>query len=626
MEKIMKKQNGITLIALIITIIVMLILAGVAISMAVGDNGIIERTQTAIRESERADVQEIIIGSYVFKVTGSFNSLAYIDIPKTGIAIYENLEANGFEVKEPDEVLDENGNNIKDENGDNVLSAPLVKDEVTGEITGIDVTVKGNHGEYNGKIESSGLVGDVTVEKNFMENPDGTEPPKDEPIEPPVNEEEVVYSLVKEEEKNGINTITSVYANQAQAYVDMLTEWAIDLNLSFEAPKIPTKGVTNTEKEELSNIVDCVIEFKQAFAKFQEDNSTENQQNFMNIYTTYSTMIKPYTQKITVNEDIIIDASKSNTTLASLGDFVELNGKVIFGENIEVIGEKVFFNNKNIKGVEFSHSVRKIEKFAFGGCDTIETLTIPNNIEEIGDRAFSGCDGLKKVELNNKILGNYVFYQCTSLEDVKISNNLEECGERVFSSCVALKNVILNCKTTGQGMFSSCTALESITIPESVTNMGGMEFYGCSNLKNVTINNNIISYEEFLGTGIESIIIPGKVKIISKEAFGSCSLLKNIDIQNGVEKIEDNAFSGSQTIENLVIPKSIKVIGTVDNAFGLKINQITYAGTVEDWENITITGSTKLSLGKNGTVIVMRDGSKYGYEGDLANHMVLVQK
>ena len=123
MEKIMKKQNGITLIALIITIIVMLILAGVAISMAVGDNGIIERTQAAIKESERADIQEIIIGSYVFKVTASTSTVGTLDLPKTGIAIYENLKANGFEVKEPDEVLDESGNNITDENGDNVLSS-----------------------------------------------------------------------------------------------------------------------------------------------------------------------------------------------------------------------------------------------------------------------------------------------------------------------------------------------------------------------------------------------------------------------------------------------------------------------------------------------------------------------
>jgi len=43
----MKGQKGITLIALIITVIVLLILAGVAIS-AVSGNGIFQRTQNAV--------------------------------------------------------------------------------------------------------------------------------------------------------------------------------------------------------------------------------------------------------------------------------------------------------------------------------------------------------------------------------------------------------------------------------------------------------------------------------------------------------------------------------------------------------------------------------------------------
>ena len=49
------KRNGITLIALVVTIIVLLILAGVAISLTIGQNGIFSRAQTAVntwRESE----------------------------------------------------------------------------------------------------------------------------------------------------------------------------------------------------------------------------------------------------------------------------------------------------------------------------------------------------------------------------------------------------------------------------------------------------------------------------------------------------------------------------------------------------------------------------------------------
>ena len=44
MKKIKKNNQGITLIALIITVIVMLILAAVAINMTIGDNGIFKNS------------------------------------------------------------------------------------------------------------------------------------------------------------------------------------------------------------------------------------------------------------------------------------------------------------------------------------------------------------------------------------------------------------------------------------------------------------------------------------------------------------------------------------------------------------------------------------------------------
>ena len=69
----MRKQNGITLVVLIITIIVMTILAGVVIVTAVMDGGILDRAQTALRENERAEVEDIVIASYVYKTTASTN-------------------------------------------------------------------------------------------------------------------------------------------------------------------------------------------------------------------------------------------------------------------------------------------------------------------------------------------------------------------------------------------------------------------------------------------------------------------------------------------------------------------------------------------------------------------------
>lgn len=54
----MKKERGITLIALIVTIIVLLILAGVSIRTLTGDNGILNRAETAKELTEKAIAKE----------------------------------------------------------------------------------------------------------------------------------------------------------------------------------------------------------------------------------------------------------------------------------------------------------------------------------------------------------------------------------------------------------------------------------------------------------------------------------------------------------------------------------------------------------------------------------------
>ena len=60
MNKILKKFQGITLIALVITIIVLLILAGVSIAMLTGENGILTQAQNAKERTEDAEDKEKI--------------------------------------------------------------------------------------------------------------------------------------------------------------------------------------------------------------------------------------------------------------------------------------------------------------------------------------------------------------------------------------------------------------------------------------------------------------------------------------------------------------------------------------------------------------------------------------
>ena len=59
MISIMKKENrGITLIALVITVIILLILAGVTIATLTGENGILNKSNTAKQETARQAAKE----------------------------------------------------------------------------------------------------------------------------------------------------------------------------------------------------------------------------------------------------------------------------------------------------------------------------------------------------------------------------------------------------------------------------------------------------------------------------------------------------------------------------------------------------------------------------------------
>ena len=60
LKKKLKKNNGLTLVALIITVIVMLIIAGITVTALTGDNGIINSAENADSEKNRSEEKETV--------------------------------------------------------------------------------------------------------------------------------------------------------------------------------------------------------------------------------------------------------------------------------------------------------------------------------------------------------------------------------------------------------------------------------------------------------------------------------------------------------------------------------------------------------------------------------------
>ena len=76
MEKFFRKnrENGITLIALVVTIIVLLILAGISIFMLAGDNSILQKAADAKSKSDDAQIKERIQLAYHSALIGGQGS------------------------------------------------------------------------------------------------------------------------------------------------------------------------------------------------------------------------------------------------------------------------------------------------------------------------------------------------------------------------------------------------------------------------------------------------------------------------------------------------------------------------------------------------------------------------
>ena len=101
----LKGKKGITLIALVITIIILLILAGVAIATLTGDNGLLQKTTSSKEKNEEAEIEEQIKLAYTewqtAKYTGETkNAQEYME---DGLRV--TLKDDNLEVTEENEGI-----------------------------------------------------------------------------------------------------------------------------------------------------------------------------------------------------------------------------------------------------------------------------------------------------------------------------------------------------------------------------------------------------------------------------------------------------------------------------------------------------------------------------------------
>ena len=85
-----KQEKGITLVALVVTIIVLLILAGIAINLTIGNNGLFVRAKLASLEHRGANVEEQVNLWKMDKKSAVYDDLKY----KKEKDLLDDLEIN----------------------------------------------------------------------------------------------------------------------------------------------------------------------------------------------------------------------------------------------------------------------------------------------------------------------------------------------------------------------------------------------------------------------------------------------------------------------------------------------------------------------------------------------------
>ena len=113
-----------------------------------------------------------------------------------------------------------------------------------------------------------------------------------------------------------------------------------------------------------------------------------------------------------------------------------------------------------------AYRVTKIGNYAFDGCSSLTSVSIPSSVTTIGDGAFNKCKGLASISIPNRVtsIGNEAFFWCFGLKRVSIPASVTKIGDYAFCGC---------------------TGLTSISIPSSVTKIGEDAFRGCSSLTDI---------------------------------------------------------------------------------------------------------------------------------------------
>lgn len=295
----------------------------------------------------------------------------------------------------------------------------------------------------------------------------------------------------------------------------------------------------------------------------------------------------------------------------------------------ELLGGRfgAFGSCEGITKLNLPDSITQIDDAAFIYCSKLAEINIPAGVTEIGSNCFDGCESLKKIDIPDgvKSIGNNAFAGCKSLEEITIPEGVTSIDFYAFLDCINLEKVKIpeSIKEISYRAFYNCTNLKSINLPRGISDIGfealdGTALYNDKlNWENgvLYVDSTLISAEKSIdgayeikqGTtlvasaafnecyGLTSVTFPAGVTGLCEGAFLRCDGLSAVRLPDGLISIGDFAFSHCTGLMDVSIPDSVTYLGYGAFEDSGIYNAFNFDGNVFYIDNALIRASENLS-------------------------------
>ncbi len=615
MVKLQKFNNGVTLIALVITIIVLLILAGVTIAMLTGDNGILTKATKAQISTELSSYKEqlelyktaktaenmefepvsltagkenISYNTKSEEETGNIKTIMpditneYYEIvevikgelilnttDKNMIKVAQSLgiEVNPYDIEDGVLLSSENNLLLMDETGTLTLpdSVTVIGEGAFSNLEGlkkiiIPGTVKRierNAFAYNKALEEVIMLDGVEYigAQAFMQCSNLKK------VKMPNTINEIIsmafyacQSLTDVELSSGLKTISSSVFGSCTSLTTINLKEGIEIILGGAF-----YGCKNLETIEISKTVKSIS--SSTFAECIKLNNIKLSEENTNF---------------TLKDGLLL--ANNDTQIVIILKSAISGNKFIIPDTVTTLSNGILTSLTNITSLEIPKSITNIEARAISKYITEITINSQNKSYETYENAVYTKDGKQliryygtnnnaKIKSETEIIRAYAF-EGKSINTVDLPESIRSIGNEVFTSCTNLKSLTLGKNVEElNGLFIYGSAIENIIIDEenpnySIRNGALYNKEGTTFILPVKPQGSIETYE-----------IPEGIEEIGKYAFHNQYNLKEIKLPNTLKTIGD-CFNYCNKLSKIEIPIGVTNIGTKCFAYCSSLKEV----------------------------------------------------